>query len=93
MLEDWGGGAGRGGGRRGGEKGHNLSFLKLKREGRRAWAEQIVFFIVAGEGYDVHVAADTLHRQRGIHDSPHDVLDQVEAYPGSIGGILNELFG
>ena len=50
----------------------------------------------AGEGNDVHVAAYPVQRLGGVHrvnDSPDDVLDQVEAYPGSIGGLLNELFG
>jgi len=50
----------------------------------------------AGEGNDVHVAAYPVQRLGGVHrvhDSPDDVLDQVEAYPGSIGGLLNGLFG
>ena len=84
-------------------------FLELNREGWRAQAEQLVFFVIhdvhrgaledgvlrlgAGEGDKVHIAADSIHRLRGFHNFPRDVLDQVEAYPGSISGLLNELFG
>merc|ERR1711954_98980 len=82
--------------------------LKLQRKGRRARAKKIVLFIHdvhggsngvlrlgAGEGYEVHVAATPFQRLGGVdrvHDSPDDFLDQVEAYPGSIGGLLNGLY-
>ena len=104
-----GGGAGRGGRRRGVKKGQNFSFLELHREGRRARAEQLVFFVIhdvhwgalkdgvlrlgAGEGDEVHIAADSFHLLRGFHCFPRDVPDQVEAYLGSISSTLNEVFG
>ena len=47
----------------------------------------------AGEGDEVHITADSFHLLRGFHYFPRDVLDQVEAYLGSISSLLNEMFG
>ena len=72
----------------------------------RAQAEQLIPLIVfdhhwrlvedrvlrlgAGQGDDVQILAHQVHSSRGIHGSPRDVLEQVEAYLGSTSSNLND---
>ena len=104
-----GGRTGQGRGRRGVKKGQSLPFLELHRKGRRAQAEQLIFLVIldvhwgilkngvlslgAGKGDEVQVVADSVHLLRGVHCSPRDVPEQVEAYLGSISSTLNEVLG
>ena len=73
---------------------------------RRAQAEQLIPFVVldfhrrlvedwvlrlrAGQGDDVQVFTHQVHRSRGFHGSPCDVLEKVKAYLGGLSSSLKD---
>ena len=102
--QEWAGGR-----RRGVKESQSFPFLELHRRSRRAQAEQLISLAIldvhqriqengvlslgAGKGDEVQVVADSVQLLRGIHCSPCDVLEQVEAYLRSISSTLNDALG
>ena len=58
-------------------------------EGLKAWEGKLGRLRV-GQGDDVQVFTHQVHCSRGVHGSPCDVLEKVEAYLGGLSSSLKD---